>query len=170
MPERAGARDDFDIYFPAITSVSSTPANAASSDGIRGGHETILLADDEQVVGRLGETILKRHGYRVLVAADGVQALQIFRTRHQEIDLVILDLSMPQLSGAETLRELRKIDPGARALISSGYSSDEDLRSIDREGVLGFVGKPYRPADLAQQVRAALDKIQEQKAQAERSG
>jgi PAS domain S-box-containing protein len=150
----------FDIYFPAITSASAPLPNAASTDGIRGGQETILLADDEQVVGRLGETILKRHGYQVLVAANGAEALQIFRARHHEIDLVILDLSMPELSGAETLRELRKIDPGAHVLISSGYSGDEELRSVEREGVLGFVGKPYRPVELARQVRETLDKIQ----------
>jgi CheY-like chemotaxis protein len=155
----------FDIYFPAITSASPAAANAASADGIRGGQETILLADDEQVVGRLGETILKRHGYQVLVAANGAEALRIFRERHQEIDLVILDLSMPELSGAETLRELRKINPSAHVLISSGHSTDEDVRSVEREGVLGFVGKPYRPAELARQVRAVLDKIQGQKVQ-----
>jgi PAS domain S-box-containing protein len=155
----------FDVYFPAITSASTAPANTASTDGVRGGHETILLADDEQVVGRLGETILKRHGYQVLVAANGTEALRIFRERHQEIDLVILDLSMPELSGAETLCELRKIDPAAHVLISSGYSSDEDVRSVEGEGVLGFVGKPYRPAELARQVRAVLDKIQGEKVQ-----
>lgn len=147
----------FDIYLPRLPIVVAGPTAAPPLAGIRGGRETILLADDEEVVGRLGLTILERHGYRVLNAMDGAEAVEIYRCRHAEIDLVILDLAMPRLSGAEALSELRRINPTVRVLISSGYSSDEDLRAVERAGVHGFVAKPYRPADLARKVRAALD-------------
>jgi PAS domain S-box-containing protein len=146
----------FAIYLPAMSAIP-VQGPAVLPDGIQGGRETILLADDEEVVSRLGETILRRHGYRVLMAADGAEAVEIYRRQPHTIDLVILDLSMPRLSGSETLRELRQINPGVRVLISSGYSSDENLRAVEREGVLGFVAKPYRPAEFARQVRAALD-------------
>lgn len=146
----------FEVYLPRLA--ASTPApEALPDDGVRGGHETILLVDDEAVVGRLGQTILERYGYRVLLAADGQQALETYRRHQADIALVVLDLAMPRLSGPDTLRALRQLKPDVAVLISSGYSSDEDLRSVEREGVLGFVAKPYRPADLARRVRAALD-------------
>jgi PAS domain S-box-containing protein len=147
----------FEVYLPRLTTTAPAPEPSHDDNGVRGGHETILLVDDEAVVGRLGQTILERHGYRVLLAADGQQALEVYRRHQADIQLVILDLAMPRLSGPDTLRALRQLKPDVAVLISSGYSSDEDLRSVEREGVLGFVAKPYRPADLARRVRAALD-------------
>jgi PAS domain S-box-containing protein len=151
-----GRGTSFDVYLPGSPQLVAPPPSSIP-DGIRGGTETILLADDEQLVGRLGATILRRHGYRVLSAADGLEALEVFRQQRGGIDLVILDLSMPRLSGQETLKELRKLKPSVKVLISSGYSSDDELRAVEREGVMGFVAKPYRPAELARQVRLALD-------------
>jgi len=148
----------FDVYLPALPAAALLPTALPAGDGVRGGHETVLLVDDEEVVGRLGETILRRHGYQVLTAMDGLEALELYRRHGPAIDLVILDLAMPRLSGPETLRELRQLNPTVRVLISSGYSTDENLRAVERDGVLGFVAKPYRPAELARLVRAALDK------------
>ena len=147
----------FDVYLPRLAKAAATGIIRAAPDGIVGGTETILLVDDEAIVGRVGQTILERYGYRVLLANDGQQGLDVFRRHQEDIRLVILDLAMPRLSGADTLRELRKLQPEVPVLISSGYSSDEDLRAVEREGVLGFVAKPYRPADLARRVRGALD-------------
>jgi CheY-like chemotaxis protein len=155
---RVGEGTTFDVYLPRLA--APVPAAAApEADEVRGGSETILLADDEMVVSRLGQTILERHGYRVLNAADGAEALDLYRRQPEEIDLVILDLAMPRLSGPETLQELRKINPGVSVLISSGYATEEELRAVERAGVLGFVAKPYRPLDLARRVRAALDHV-----------
>jgi PAS domain S-box-containing protein len=148
----------FDIYLPRLA-VAAAPTTPPSEDGVRGGSETILLADDEEVVGRLGQTILERQGYRVMVANDGVEAVELYRRERDAIALVVLDLAMPRLSGPETLRELRQINPDVAVLVSSGYSSDEDMRTVERDGVLGFVAKPYRPADLIRRVRAALDQL-----------
>lgn len=148
----------FDIYLPRLAAPKAAPAAIGTIDGVRGGKETILLADDEEMVGRLGETTLKRHGYQVLIASDGTEALDVYRRRGRDIDLVILDLSMPKLSGPDTLRELRKINPTVHVLISSGFCSDEDRLTIEKEGIAGFVAKPYRPADLARKVREVLDR------------
>src|SRR5262249_37609164 len=86
----------FDLYLPRLNRparVASASPAVPQGEGISGGTETILLADDEEVVGRLGQIILERHGYRVLSAQDGAEALEIYRRQGQEIDLVILDLA-----------------------------------------------------------------------------
>ena len=131
----------------------------SDADGIRGGSETILLADDEQMIRRLGRTILQRQGYRVLLAEDGAEAVEIYKQR-AERDRP----GDPRPDDAAAVRpgallELRKINPEVGVLISSGYSSDEDLRTVERAGVVGFVAKPYRPADLVRRVRAAIDEV-----------
>src|SRR5262245_65688595 len=89
-----GRGTNFDIYLPAVAAGIALGEETAPG-GIRGGRETILLADDEEVVSRLGATILGRHGYRVLMAADGVEALDIYR-REKGIDLAILRLARPR--------------------------------------------------------------------------
>lgn len=112
--------------------------------------------DDEAIIRNLGKTILQRYGYRVLLAVDGVEALEVYAAHRSEVELVILDLTMPRLSGQDTLRQLLRLDPAVRVLFSSGYSS-ELVTESDREGVLGFVNKPYRPHELAKSIRATLD-------------
>ncbi|OAI55144.1 hypothetical protein AYO44_00060 [Planctomycetaceae bacterium SCGC AG-212-F19] len=149
----------FDIYLPRgaeeVTQAAMT-ANVLAAPG--GGHETILLVDDEAIIRNLGRTILQRYGYHVLLAEDGQEALELYDRRKGEIDLIILDLTMPRLSGQDTLRQLLQHNPHVRVLFSSGYSA-EQLTGPDRNGVLGFVNKPYRPQELAQCVRAALDQV-----------
>ena len=85
------------------------------------------------------------------------EALEIFRSRHHQINLVVLDLTMPRMSGHDVAQRLFEIHPGVRVLLASGYSS-EHLPGPDNGRILGFIGKPFRPDDLARQVRAALDK------------
>src|SRR5205807_2700286 len=125
----------------------------------RRGSETILLTDDEPMIRNLGRIILQSYGYEVLLAADGFEALEIYRREQKRIALVVLDLTMPRLSGQDTLRQLQRINPGVRVLLASGYSADQAF-DMNQERVLGFVGKPYHPEDLAHAVRAALDKPQ----------
>jgi DNA-binding response OmpR family regulator len=118
--------------------------------------ETILLADDEKALRELARAILQRSGYQVLLAADGVEALEAYRRHDGPIDLVILDLTMPRLSGRETFRELRRLAPGVRVMFASGYSVEEVQEEQDQ--TCGFVAKPYRPDGLTAAVRAALDR------------
>jgi CheY-like chemotaxis protein len=91
----------------------------------------------------------------VLLAGDGVEAVETYR--RQRSDLLVLDLTMPRLSGREALRQLRAIDPGVRVLFASGYTA-EHLPAAEQGQALGFVKKPYHPEDLAYAVRAALDR------------
>ncbi len=146
----------FDIYLPrhhAAVAPTAAPLQRKPS----GGQETILLVDDEALVRNLGRTILESFGYRVVLANDGRQAIDIYQSEHPRIDLILLDLTMPRLSGRDALRKLLDINAHVRVLFASGYSA-EHLSDDDREHTCGFVNKPYRPEELAHAVRTALDR------------
>jgi len=114
----------FDIYLPRHVQHEAGAPRAAPPvpRAAPAGKETILLVDDEPMIRQLGTLILERHGYEVLLAGDGVEALQVYCENRGKIDLVILDLTMPRLSGRDTFRRLVEMDPGVRVLFSSGYS------------------------------------------------
>jgi PAS domain S-box-containing protein len=148
----------FDIFLPRHTHAVGPAATATPSPSPpRGGHETILLADDEPMIRQLGKTVLERLGYRVLLADDGLEAIEIYEQQRGKIDLVILDILMPRLSGHDALQHLLQIDPAVRVLLTSGYSP-EHLDQAYHEHVLGFISKPFRPEQLARMVREGLDK------------
>ena len=107
----------------------------------------MLLADDNEMLRLLGAAILRQHGYDVLLAEDGQDAVEMFERAGGRIRLVILDMTMPRLSGRGALERLRRIDPGVRVLFASGYSADQ-LTEGDRVRIQGFLGKPYREHDL----------------------
>ncbi len=114
---------------------------------------TILLVDDESMIRNLGQVVLKRAGYSVLTAVDGIEALQVFARERDRIGLVILDVTMPRMSGRDAYRHIVEIDPTVRILFSTGYST-EDIAELD--GAVGLLGKPYRPNELLAAVRASL--------------
>jgi len=113
----------------------------------------ILLVDDEEMIRTVGRVVLEGAGMRVLEAADGLEALAQFREHQSDIGMIILDLTMPGMSGHETCRALRLIEPAVRVLFSSGYSS-EDVTPSD--GAIGLLPKPYRPHELLEAVQRAL--------------
>jgi PAS domain S-box-containing protein len=114
---------------------------------------TILLVDDEEMIRTLGRMILEAAGYRVLTAADGAEAVEVFAAEHARISLVILDVTMPRMSGREAFRHMVGVCPGVRVLFSTGYSA-EDIAELG--GALGLLSKPYRPHELLAAVRDAL--------------
>ena len=105
----------------------------------------------------VGKSILDRLGYTVIVAADGEKALQVYSIERDRIDLIILDLSMPLMSGREFLRTLRGMGSKVKVIVSSGYAEDDQQEPLDRLDVAAYVTKPYRPATLARIVRQVLD-------------
>jgi len=104
----------------------------------------------------IGARILGRLGYKVIPAATGMQAIAIVQERREEIDLVVLDMVMPGLSGRETFYRLREIDPEIKVLLYSAHSMDEDVHLMMEKGALGFIQKPYRIAALSQKIAAML--------------
>jgi two-component system cell cycle sensor histidine kinase/response regulator CckA len=154
----------FELYLPRATAATvpvqrpidrriATPAPDVTTPP-PAGSRTVLLVDDEDMIRCLGRSVLEQAGYRVLEAHDGADAVDLFRREYKHIDLVILDLTMPRLSGRDAFRSMTAIVPDARVLFSSGYSSD-DLSDVT--GAVGLLAKPYRPQDLVSAVRQALD-------------
>ncbi|MEE9530229.1 MAG: response regulator, partial [Syntrophobacteria bacterium] len=121
------------------------------------GEETVLLVDDEPMVRDLGNEILRSYGYQVVLACDGLEALEIYQSRGADIDLVVLDLLMPKLGGKDTLTGLRKLNPAAKVIICSGYGSRaNELQQMMASGV-NLVQKPFKPEELVSAVRQVLD-------------
>jgi two-component system cell cycle sensor histidine kinase/response regulator CckA len=121
--------------------------------------ERVLVVDDEFQVRYLLKRLLEREGYSVLLAEDGRQAVRLYRQHGDEIDLVLLDMSMPQMDGPETFERLRELDPQVRVLVSSGHTADSQVQEILAAGVLGFLQKPYHISSILDQVRQALDAV-----------
>ncbi len=122
------------------------------------GDETILLVDDEQMIIEVGEEILKALGYTVFSALSGKEAVEIYRSNQGDIDMVILDMIMPDLSGGETFDQLRNVDPNIRVLLCSGYSLSSQATEILDRGCDGFIQKPFKLRDLSLKIREILDK------------
>jgi len=146
-----GKGTTFCAYFPEATAVpEEVPASPETVPSGRG-KETVLFADDEELIRDLGRQVMEMHGYTVLLAEDGMRAIDLFKTNREAIDLVVLDLTMPQRSGMEVLRAIRTLDPGARIILSSGSPPAEPVPGTT------FLPKPYRADMLAKAVRSALD-------------
>ncbi|MBN2347042.1 MAG: response regulator [Candidatus Aminicenantes bacterium] len=150
-----GQGSTFKIYLP----LSGKPAVAesAAEEELQGGHETILVIDDEEAIRELTADILGSYGYHVRLAADGAEGVNVFRKEMEHIDMVILDMVMPRQGGRETFMELQRIHPGVRVLFSTGYSQNGKVNEIMALGVRGFIQKPYQVRDLLAKVREILD-------------
>ncbi|MHB9097600.1 MAG: PAS domain S-box protein [Syntrophales bacterium] len=145
----------FTIYLPASDKVVFP--ERADSGGIVQGTETILVADDEKVILEVSTEMLTSLGYRVYAAGSGQEALAVFRERREEIDLVILDMIMPGISGGETFDRLREINPSIKVLLSSGYSINGEAKTIMERGCNGFLQKPFHLEKLSGKIREMLD-------------
>jgi two-component system cell cycle sensor histidine kinase/response regulator CckA len=145
----------FDVYLPRSESAETQRTESLVPQTSLHGRETILLVDDEEMLRQLASRILERYGYRVLLAEDGLRALEIYQ-QERRVDLVILDLTMPRLSGPDTLKRLVEINPDARVLLSSGYSEEQVEASVSNR-ILGFINKPYQADDMVRLIRSALD-------------
>ena len=150
-----GEGTTFSVYIPAVDKAAAKVVEIESRP--RGGQETILVVDDEETIRLLVQDILEDLGYNVLSAGDGFEAVALYREKAGTIGLVILDMTMPGMGGRETFEKLKEMNPGVRAILSTGYSEDERARQMLAMGVKSFVQKPYRIDDLALAVRRILD-------------
>ena len=145
----------FTVYLPASEKdvVEETNVVPETVKGL----ETILLIDDEPVNLEVSGELLGSLGYRVFVAGSGQEGLAIFEEKSNEIDLVILDMVMPGISGGQAFDRLREISPDIKVLLSSGYSIDGQAQNIMDRGCNGFLQKPYKMSHLSQKIRELLD-------------
>ena len=121
------------------------------------GTETILVVDDEEMIRVTAKSALEAYGYPVLIARDGWEAVELFRTQADRISLLLLDLSMPRMNGEETLRHLKAVKPLVKVLLSSGYNEVEATYRFTGKGLAGFIQKPYTAMNLVKRIRTALD-------------
>ncbi len=151
-----GKGTTFRLYFAATDESPDVQLHAPVSETVSGA-EKILLVDDEELVRELGKRILERSRYIVITAGNGKEALEIYTKEWSSIGLVVLDLIMPQMGGEECLKELLKINPKVRVVVSSGHSSDP--KELERFGAYakGFVNKPYQVREFMEAVRAVLN-------------
>jgi PAS domain S-box-containing protein len=157
LDSRPGEGTTFRIYFPASEGVSEEKEEKKEAS-VKGGAETILLAEDEETVRNLAERSLRGYGYEVLVARDGAEAVALCEA-HPEIAIAVLDVVMPRMGGKEALDDMRRRRPDLKALFTSGYSTDRIHESFVLLPGIEFLPKPYGPASLARRVRQVLDKI-----------
>jgi PAS domain S-box-containing protein len=153
-----GAGTTFTLYFPVVQPKEDVLAAIDGQQPLLGGHETILLADDEEALLRLGSRILQQAGYVVLQAATGEQAVREYRRCDAKPHAVVLDLGMPGMGGKKALEEILTINPHAKVVIASGYGTDGRVKEALRSGAVGFVAKPYGKVELLRTVRKALDR------------
>jgi CheY-like chemotaxis protein len=145
----------FTLYLPAsdreVVEEEKPDAQVVMGEG------GLLLVDDEQMILEVGGQLLERLGYRVFTAGSGPEALELYAARKGEIDLVVLDMIMPGMSGGETYDRMREIDPEVRVLLSSGYTLDGQAQEILDRGCQGFIQKPFDLKALSRKIRQALD-------------
>jgi PAS domain S-box len=156
VDSEVGRGTTFTLLFPAAQTqareiTSSTPGARAWK-----GHGQVLVVDDEETVRTLTRRMLERVGFTVLTAQDGRQAVEIFQRVGAEVDLVILDLTMPHLDGEACFRELRLIKPTIKVILSSGYNEQDVVNLFAGKGLAGFIQKPYTNDELIAKVRDVL--------------
>ncbi len=153
-----GIGTTFSIYLPSRPVVTSEmkPEAEASQKG-RGGTETILVVEDEEMLRELLESVLTDNGYKVITTYDGEQAVSVFEKNADNVQLVLSDLGLPKLGGIDMLNALRKTKPGIKVLFASGFVVSSDSEWMTKNGVNGFIAKPYRIGEVLSKVREVLD-------------
>jgi len=142
------------VLLPALAQEElDAPEETVETEAFQSVGESVLLVDDEELIRRVGERLLRKLGYKVTVAVDGHGAVDLLRERASDYQLVILDLVMPGLDGEETFHQLREIDPLVPIILSSGYSRDEKVKRLLMAGANGFLQKPFELKHLARALK-----------------
>lgn len=146
----------FRLFLPLSADDAAAAKDPEPSVPARGARR-ILVVDDEPALRTFLESALKMLGYETVSAANGAEAVALFRAAWQSVDLVLLDVMMPVMGGYQTLSEMRAIHPAVKAIITSGYALDEEVQRILGLGAVGFVQKPFRVAEISMELARALE-------------
>jgi PAS domain S-box-containing protein len=151
---KPGSGTTFKVLFPASASPLGPQLPSVARDVAGSG--TVLVVDDEEIVRHAASHTLERYGYKTLIAEDGAVAVDLYRRQGDGIGLVLLDLTMPVMSGEEALRHMQLINPQVRVLLTSGYNEVEAVQRFSGKGLAGFIQKPYTAAALAEKVKEII--------------
>jgi PAS domain S-box-containing protein len=154
----SGEGSTFEAVFPSARELTRVSRAVASAEDDFSGSGTILVVDDEPLVRNVARVLLESAGFDVVEAANGVEAVALYRARAAEIRAVLLDVTMPGLGGVEALKRIREVDPGARVILSSGYDERDTIAQVDRDQGVEFLQKPYRARTLLAKLRTVLDR------------
>lgn len=141
----------FRIFLP-LAEQSAEPIQREKAMKLLRGTGSILIVDDEQSIREFASSVLTNLGYSVSLCADGLEALEYYRANHENIDLIVLDLIMPKLSGADTFSKLKEVNPDVRVVISSGFVQHELCQSVLGQGAKAFLSKPFNIEELSHTV------------------
>jgi len=155
IDSKKGEGTTFSIYLPA--SEKQVESAVKTADGFIRGTETVLLVDDETAVLEVGMELLEVMGYRVFTARDGKEALAVYEKNGADIDIILLDMVMPNMGGGEAYDRIKEINPKIKVLLLSGYSVDGRAQEILDRGCNGFIQKPFNMKQLSARLREILD-------------
>ncbi len=157
VSSQSGLGTTFHIYLPATNKEKSVNVEDEQLIESAPPNTTILFADDEETVRQLGKLFLERLGYNVLLAQNGPDALEIYQAEKNHIDLVIMDMTMPKLTGVQVLGMLLEINPNCKIIISSGHTQEASTQELIRKGAKDFLAKPYTISPLSLMVKKILN-------------
>ncbi|MDX9869707.1 MAG: response regulator, partial [Candidatus Cloacimonadales bacterium] len=145
------------VYLP-VHHMKFKASNIQKHEKIYKGEGTVLLVDDELFVRKMAREMLETCGYYVMTANNGNECLDIYKSQSHKIDLIILDMIMPQKSGKDTFIELKAFDENVKVLLTSGFKQDERIKNITNMGIKGFIQKPYTLEQLSKTVYDTITK------------
>jgi CheY-like chemotaxis protein len=151
-----GKGTTFSIYLPAAEKKGQRTVPSVE-DRVKGGG-TVLLVDDEEVILEVGQELLEAMGYRVFTARDGEEGVDVLKAHSDEIELVLLDMVMPNMGGGEAYDRMREIKPDVSVLLSSGFSVDGEATEILERGCNGFIQKPFTMSQLSRKIGQVLNR------------
>jgi PAS domain S-box-containing protein len=153
-----GKGSTFSIFLPAVEkSIERAETGDETGDEVITGNETLLLVDAEEGVRQVGKLMVEELGYDLLTAANGEEAVSLYRVHAKRVSAVILDMTMPEMSGSETFKKLRQVNPGVRVILSSGYDMNSEINELRQRGYAGFIQKPFDLALLSKKIREVID-------------
>jgi two-component system cell cycle sensor histidine kinase/response regulator CckA len=156
VDSKEGEGTTFNIFLP--TTEKKIIQEEPLPENLLKGAETILVVDDEDMIINICKHLLEEMGHKVLIAKSGKEALEIYEKNNDEIDMVILDMVMPDMGGGETYNKLKQINPEVKVLLASGYSIDGQASEILARGCNGFIQKPFHMENLSHKIREILEK------------
>jgi len=151
VESRQGHGSTFSIYFPALE--EKVRKVLGTADKITKTTGTVLLVDDEDIILEVGKGLIETLGYKVFTARDGKEAVEVYKKNWDKIDLVLMDMVMPNMGGGEAYDRIKEINPRVKVLLSSGYSLDGEAKKILARGCDGFIQKPCTISELSEKIR-----------------